>query len=193
MHVDDWKIPHQQIGYQDSAGAISVVSDGTRAYLQNRNAAGSGKYPSDSFLLLGRGFRWITWAEAPHAAGVVTTLTEAEVRALFPFVSSYGAAAVPAAAVITAVTDAPKILVEFNAQIELRDRNPHNVVISRGGNPLRTWVIEANSSDSNRNDRSGHMFRLVDEPGSAGPHSYTVTVAAAHAITHALLTAEQKG
>ena len=82
LHVNEWKVPQTMRLYSDTLGAIQLFSDGTRVFLQNRNAAGNGAYPNQSLLLLGRGFQWFTWPEEPPAAGVVSLLTEDQVNAL---------------------------------------------------------------------------------------------------------------
>ena len=84
LHVNEWRVPQTFIVYTDATGSILLISDGTRVRLRNRNAAGTGAYPNRSLLLLGRGFQWFTWPEAAPTTGVVTVLTEQQVRDLIP-------------------------------------------------------------------------------------------------------------
>ena len=193
MHVDDWKIPHQQIGYQDSAGAILVVSDGTRVYLQNRNAAGTGAYPNASVLLLGRGYRWLTWPEAAPATGVVTVLSEAQIRALIPappaVVQTFTAAnlAVAAAEVtlqtanITPRTNTTRVRIVAHADLlsqeatNARGQNATvDVRIYRGA----TMIREVRMGNTNiRNGGTAHEhagIEWVDTPNSAAAQTYTL-------------------
>ena len=82
MHVDDWKVPQTLTIYSDATGRIQLVSDGTRVRFRNRNAAGTGAYPNQSLLQLGRGFQWLTWPQGAAPGSTVTLLTERQVRAL---------------------------------------------------------------------------------------------------------------